>query len=248
LWALYHALATPSSTVGAPPHEIWIVAPEHERSGVSHAMTLKRPTKLKKLGPQRFSCSGTPADCIIVAGLGVLHAKPDVVISGINKGPNLGTDIIYSGTCGAARQAALEGIPAIAVSCTSFAADADYSACAGFVSMHLEGLIGVWKPDTFININGPSSSCAELPAFWAKPGKNRYLDNLKCFEGYDGYTYCFLTEGRQEREADFQSDHHVVAQGYIALSLVEIHPRAAHDDSLNGKPVFETALTERLGS
>lgn len=248
LWALYRALAECRLADGSPLHDIWIVAPEHERSGVSHAMTLKRPTKLKKLDAQRFSCSGTPADCIIVAGLGVLHAKPDVVVSGINRGPNLGTDIIYSGTCGAARQAALEGIPAIAVSCTSFAADADYAGIAHFVSLHLEGLVGLWEPDTFININGPSSSCRELTAFWTRPGKNRYLDNLKCFEGYDGYTYCFLTEGRQERQPDPLSDHHAVAQGYIALSLVEIHPRAGHDERLNGKPVFETRLTENHGS
>jgi len=239
LFALVDSLGSLKNDRGEQLHEIWVVAPEHERSGVSHAMTLKKPTKLRKLGEHRYSCSGTPADCVIVAGLGVLHEAPNVVISGINKGPNLGTDIIYSGTCGAARQAALEGIPAIAVSCASFGDSLEYGGLTSFVASNLEKLITLWKPDSFININGPSTSCTDLCAVWANPGKNRYLDNLKCFDGADGYTYCFLAEGRQERTPDIYSDHHAVSQGFIALSLVEIHPRALHDTALNGTSVFE---------
>jgi len=215
-----------------------IVAPEHERSGVSHAMTLKRPTKLRRLGDNRYCCSGTPADCIIVAGLGILHEPIDLVISGINKGPNLGTDVIYSGTCGAARQAALEGIPAIAVSCAGYGDILEYEGLTSFLSTYLEKLVQLWKPDSFININGPSTSNKQLKAVWTIPGKNKYHDNLKCFDGADGYTYCFLAEGRQERSPDEFSDHHAVAQGYIALSLIEVHPRASHDPSLNGTFVF----------
>ncbi|GAB6275928.1 MAG: 5'/3'-nucleotidase SurE [Rectinema sp.] len=238
LHALIDVLSALRDAEGKPLHEIWIVAPEHERSGVSHAMTLKKPTKIKKLGDSRYSCSGTPADCIIVAGLGVLHEAPDLVISGINKGPNLGTDIIYSGTCGAARQAALEGIPAIAMSCATFSDNLEYRGLTSFLTDNLERLVALWEPDSFININGPSTSCSNLRAVWATPGKNRYLDNLKCFDGADGYMYCFLAEGRQERTPDVFSDHHAVSQGFIAVSLVEIHPRAFHDALLNGAPVF----------
>ena len=104
---------------GGKGREIVVLAPEAERSGVSHAMTLRRPTKVRKLNEGYYSCSGTPADCVIVAGLGVLPWMPDLVVSGINRGPNMGTDIVYSGTCGAARQAALAGVPAIAVSCAA---------------------------------------------------------------------------------------------------------------------------------
>lgn len=238
LQALAAALNDLRKEDGSALHEVWIVAPEHERSGVSHAMTLKKPTKLRHLGPRRYSCSGTPADCVIIAGLAVLEEVPDVVISGINFGPNLGTDIIYSGTCGAARQAALEGIPAIAVSCASFAQPLEYSGLAGFIADHLEALVALWKPDTFLNINGPPTKCRNLQAVWTVPGKNRYIDKLRCFEGADGYTYCFLTEGRHERTPDELSDHHAVGLGSIALSLIEVHPRAAHDTDLNGRPVF----------
>lgn len=220
----------------AEPWEITVLAPESERSGVSHAMTLKRPTKVRKLSENRYTCSGTPADCLIVAGLGVVSEKPDVVISGINRGPNLGTDIIYSGTCGAARQAALEGIPAIAVSCAEYKSPLHYEACAAFVAKNLTALVAAWQPDTFININGPSSSEENLEAIWAVPGRNRYIDQLKCFDGADGYTYCFLTEGRHERTPDPISDHHAVMNGKIAISLIAVHPVSAHDSALNGKP------------
>ena len=238
LHALFDALKGLKGTNGNPIHEIWTVAPEHERSGVSHAMTLRKPTKVKKLGDFTYSCSGTPADCIIVAGLGVLRETPDVVISGINRGPNLGTDIIYSGTCGAARQAALVGIPAIAISCAALGDTLEYRGLTSFLAAHLEKLVDLWRPDSFVNINGPSSACEDLRAIWTTPGKNRYIDNLKCFDGSDGYTYCFLAEGKQERVPDGASDHHAISEGFIAISLVETQPRAAQDPSLNGMLVF----------
>jgi len=217
-------------------HEITVIAPEGERSGVSHAMTLRHPTKVKKLSESTYTCSGTPADCVIVARLGIMEGRPDLVISGINRGPNLGTDIIYSGTCGAARQAALVGIPAMAVSCAQYAQPLDYRACAAFVANNLDRLVAAWKADSFININGPSSSDENLPGRWAIPGRNRYYDNLKCFDGADGYKYCFLADGRSEREFDTASDHHAVTEGHIAVSLVNIHPEAAHPAAWNGSP------------
>ncbi|MGB4572243.1 MAG: 5'/3'-nucleotidase SurE [Rectinemataceae bacterium] len=229
------ALKDPS---GAPAHEIWVIAPDSERSGVSHAMTLRKPTKVRKLGERRFSCSGTPADCVILAGLGIMEGKPDLVISGINHGPNLGTDIVYSGTCGAARQAALVGVPAIAVSCAAYSDPMDYSAGASFVAANIVALVGLWKPDAFVNINAPSAPAGRYEAKWTVPGRNKYMDKLKCFDGADGYTYCFLTAGDHERHADPVSDHHVVTDGYIAISLIGIHPESVHDESLNGQPVF----------
>jgi broad specificity polyphosphatase/5'/3'-nucleotidase SurE len=98
--------------------------------------------------------------------------------------------------------------------------------------------VALWKPDSFININGPSTKSRDLKAVWTVPGKNKYIDNLKCFDGSDGYTYCFLTEGAEERMPDALSDHHAISQGYIAVGLVEVHPRAFHEPSLNGQFVF----------
>jgi len=239
LGALSRALAALRTSDG-PAHEIIVVAPEGERSGVSHAMTLKLPTKLRKISDTWYSCSGTPVDCIIVAGLTVLKGKPDIVISGINRGPNLGTDIIYSGTCGAARQAALSGVPAMALSCATMTPPFEYGACASFVAANLDRLVAAWLPGTFININAPSSSEDNLKARWTVPGKNHYFDNVKCFDGADGFTYCFLTDGRHERERMDLADHEAIADGLISIGLVGLHPASAHPGERNGTLFGET--------
>lgn len=223
---------------GGKGREIVVLAPEAERSGVSHAMTLRRPTKVRKLNEGYYSCSGTPADCVIVAGLGVLPWMPDLVVSGINRGPNMGTDIVYSGTCGAARQAALAGVPAIAVSCAQYTPPLDYRCCASFVAGNLEALMKLWREGSFININCPSADETQRPARWTVPGINRYHDALSCFDGLDGYRYCFLGEGKSERLPNPISDHQAVLDGEIALSLIDIHPAAVQPESWNGKRFF----------
>ena len=101
----------------APDHEVWVVAPDGERSAMSHYITIKGPVAVREISERVYSCSGSPADCVIVGLLEVLPELPDVVVSGINIGPNLGTDVIYSGTAAAARQAARRcpaGGPAVA--------------------------------------------------------------------------------------------------------------------------------------
>jgi len=101
-------------------HRIMIVAPDGERSGKSHSISLGEPVRMRRMGENALACGGTPADCVLFSILGAVPEKPDIVVSGINRGPNLGTDIIYSGTAAAARQAALMGYAAVAVSVTSF--------------------------------------------------------------------------------------------------------------------------------
>ncbi len=227
-----------NESFGGRDREIFVLAPESERSGVSHAMTLRHPTKVRKLKEAYYSCSGTPADCVIVAGLGVLPWLPDLVISGINRGPNMGTDIVYSGTCGAARQAALTGIPAIAVSCAQYREPLDYRCCASFVALNLKELVAFWREDSFININCPSADETERPARWTVPGINKYHDAISCFDGLDGYRYCFLGEGKSERLSNPISDHQAILDGEIALSLIHIHPEAIQPESWNGKSFF----------
>lgn len=208
-----------------PGNEVWVVAPDTQRSGVSHAITLQHPGKIRKTGERRYSCSGTPVDCVILAGLGAIPFVPEIVVSGINQGPNLGTDIIFSGTCGAARQAALGGLPGIAVSCAVYTAPFIYDAAAWFVADNLEKLAAACTPGVFININAPSSSDRTLPAEWVSPGRNRYLDNLSSFEAPDGYTYHFLAGGRHEICDDLNCDHPAILAGRISVSPVLVNPQ-----------------------
>jgi 5'-nucleotidase len=208
-------------------HEVWVLAPDQERSGVSHAMSLRTAGKIRKVAENEYSCSGTPVDCLILAGLGAIPFIPDVVVSGINRGPNLGTDIVYSGTCGAARQATFQGIPAIAVSCATFREPLRYLAGASFVRRHLAALMAQCTRDCFINVNAPSSDRENLAGRWALPSRRRYEDKLRSFEAPDGFTYCFLSDTIIETDPVPGSDHEVVAEGDVAVSAILAYPQAA---------------------
>jgi 5'-nucleotidase len=207
-------------------HEVFVFAPDQERSGVSHAMSLKQPGKVRKLSSDEYSCSGTPADCIILGNLGAVPFRPEVVVSGINRGPNLGTDIVYSGTCGAARQAVLFGFPALAVSCASFHEPLQYRGGAVFVRKHLASLVAKCPLGTFLNINAPSVDSGDLQGRWALPSKRKYLDRLRSFDAPDGYAYCFLSDTAIETEAGPDSDHEIVARGEVSISAILAQPQA----------------------
>src|SRR5438552_16270492 len=100
--------------------EIYTVAPDREQNSMSHALTLHRPLRVHEAGPGRLAVDGTPTDCVKLALTGLLPVRPDLVVSGINKGPNVGDDIIYSGTVSAAIEAALLSVPTITVSLMTF--------------------------------------------------------------------------------------------------------------------------------
>ncbi|MFZ4615714.1 MAG: 5'/3'-nucleotidase SurE [Rectinemataceae bacterium] len=216
-------------------HEICIMAPDRERSGVSHAMSLKEPGRIRRYSDKEYSCSGTPADCIILAGLGAVPFKPDAVVSGINRGANLGTDIVYSGTCGAARQASLQGLPAIAVSCASFQEPMLYRAAAAFVRRHLLSLLAGCVAGSFVNVNTPSSEDDGLEGCWAFPSRRSYRDHLRSFEAPDGYSYCFLTDTIIETAHEPGSDHDIVAGGKISVSSIACQPQVAGGFAMNAR-------------
>jgi 5'-nucleotidase len=207
-------------------HEVWILAPDGERSGTSHAMTLKRPALVRQLGEREFSCSGMPVDCILLSGYGVLPVCPDIVIAGINHGPNLGTDLIYSGTAGAARQASLQGKPAIAVSLATYTPPFDFLPGARFIRRNLDFLISLWKPGIFINVNVPASRNDEIPeAVFANPGRRTYRDKLTSFEAPDGSRYCFLNYDTIEDENASGSDTAAIKSGKTAISAILLAPQ-----------------------
>ncbi len=151
-------------------HEVYVVAPDREKSGSSHAITVFQPLMVHRThiggpdspggGTEAWAVVGTPADCVKLAVASLLPRKPDVVISGINRGPNLGSDVFYSGTVSAAIEAAILGIPAVAVSLAAFA-DLDYrfaAAVADYVAGRLveEGL----PPNTLLNVNVPATEAS----------------------------------------------------------------------------------------
>jgi 5'-nucleotidase len=143
------ALETSLCRIGA----VTVVAPDRERSATSHGITLGQPVRFRELAPNRFSVEGTPADCVIAALMRIFQQPPSLVISGVNRGSNLGSDILYSGTVAAAFEATLQGIPSIAVSAHS---QADYSSAAD-VAARIAGQVlehGL-PPDVILNVNYP---------------------------------------------------------------------------------------------
>jgi 5'-nucleotidase len=208
-------------------HEVWVLAPDGERSGMSHAMSLRHPLKIRKVEERRYTCSGTPADCVILSAHGVLPFRPDIVVSGINRGPNLGTDLIYSGTAAAARQAAMIGLPGIAVSLASYTAPFRYTSLATLLADRLEDFLGLWSPDVFINLNAPDALDGTVYEIEETvPSRRRYRDTIKFFEGPDGYSYCFFGEGTIETDPETGTDEDAVRRGFASLTRVAVYPHA----------------------
>jgi 5'-nucleotidase len=154
-----------------------VVAPDRERSAVSHALTLDRPLRADEVREGWFAVDGTPTDCINLALNGLLDERPWLVVSGINRGANLGDDITYSGTVSAAMEAVLLGIPAVAFSQVGRAAF-DYSAAAEFAAVLVGALDEAsLPPDTLLNINVPEGDRPEGFAV-TRQGKRRYGDAI----------------------------------------------------------------------
>lgn len=138
-------------------HEIAVLAPTFEQSGKSHSMTLNGSKVVKRYSDNRFHIDGTPVDCVIYGIKSeILPFKTDLIVSGINHGYNLSTDITYSGTCGAARQGAMYGYKAIALS-EDKAADSGYhfEATSRFFAEHLDYFVSLVEDSSFLNINVP---------------------------------------------------------------------------------------------
>ncbi|MFA6506936.1 MAG: 5'/3'-nucleotidase SurE [Treponemataceae bacterium] len=210
-------------------HEVYIVAPDGNRSGVSHSITLRGPIRLIRHSDREWACSGTPADCALVAALGGLPFIPELVVSGMNVGPNIGTDLVYSGTAAAARQAALHGIPAIAFSLAAHEGPWAWESASRFAAEKLEELIALWVPDVFINVNIPNAQDGPRGLECTFPSRRRYNDSLAVFKAPDGNEYCFINGGGIDTESEAGSDQDAILRGYASASPVFIHPVVRRD-------------------
>ncbi len=143
--------------------DIYIIVPERERSGGSHAITLHKPLRINEINwslekVKVWSTNGNPADCVLLGLYAVLAQKPDLVISGINRGYNLGNDIIYSGTVSGAREASLNGIPAIAISVYQDGKEEDFKKATDLLIRLLDKFLKIIPEGTFLNINIPPNA------------------------------------------------------------------------------------------
>ncbi|MBN1834213.1 MAG: 5'/3'-nucleotidase SurE [Spirochaetales bacterium] len=207
----------------AGSHEVWVVAPESNRSGSSHSITLGTPTRFRQVAAREYACGGTPADCVLVACLGLLPEKPDVVIAGVNLGPNLGTDIVYSGTAAAARQGSFMGLPSLACSLDSYGPPFHLDYCVEFVVRNLEAFTSLLSDSHFLNINFPNRATLGGTAV-THPARRIYKDELVRFVAPQGDLYCFIGGARPESVHEEGSDYWAMERGCVSLSPIVIHP------------------------
>lgn len=205
--------------------DLAIVAPERERSASGHAITLHKPVYVHRLhldasDVPTWSVSGTPADCTKLGVLALLERRPDLVVSGINRGPNLGMDVLYSGTVSAAFEAAILGIPAIAVSLGTFE-DADYGPAARFTGALVAQVARHSLPSgLLLNVNVPPLPEEEMAGVAVtRLGVRYYVDVFHPRQDPRGRTYYWLAgevvPGREGPETDV---------GALEQNLVSVTP------------------------
>jgi 5'-nucleotidase len=216
-------------------HDVWVVAPETEKSGGSHSITLKDSIRLRLVGDQRYSCRGTPADCVLVAVLGIVPQPIELVISGINHGPNLGTDILYSGTAAGARQGALMGVPSVAMSLNA-RPPFDFDPAADFAARNLEIFRELGTDDHFLNINFPADGNAQSEPRITFPSRRIYRETLSTHTAPNGDVFCFMSGTPPDTHPEEGSDGMVVTHGRISISPIHAHPRnwASIEESYRG--------------
>jgi 5'-nucleotidase len=223
-----HALAAALRPLG----DVTIVAPVSESSAIGHALTLARPLRLERqetLGDEVYSVDGTPTDCVNIALTMVLERKPDLVVSGINKGYNLGDDVTYSGTVAGAMEAALLGISGIAISLERTPDPFDFSAAARAAASIASAVLHRPLPTrTFLNVNVPRVVRNGFRA--TVQAKRNHVTKVTQSIDPRGRPYYWIEEGESEWEPDERSDYHAVKAGWI--SVTPLHPDLTKSEAL----------------
>jgi 5'-nucleotidase len=212
----------------APLGEVHIICPERNWSGASHSITLFRPLRCRptmlKGGHEAFMTDGSPTDCVRLAVLGFLRQKPDLVVSGINRGANLGDDITYSGTVAAAMEGLLSNIPSIAISIGAFGANLDFGPSAAFAALLARNIFQRgFMSDALINVNVPAPGADRiLGVEVTRLGKRNYRDRL--VERLDPYgnPYYWVGGPAVSEEAEPGTDVAAVRAGKISVTPIAL--------------------------
>ena len=208
--------------------EVLVCAPDRERSAASHALTMYTPLRCYELdkhgldAARVWSVDGTPADCVKVAlELLLKDSLPDFVVSGINRGPNLGTDIMYSGTVAAAAEGCLMGIRSMAISCTAKRSP-DYKAASGFIKDHFLSIMGNGIPSgTMVNVNVPPDALMEHGKCiyrYTKAGTMKYSDAFDVRNDPRGRQYIWMSGEPMDIDTDDDYDTVTVRKGICSVT------------------------------
>lgn len=217
--------------------DIWIVAPAEEQSGAGHSLTLGRPVRLRQHGERRFAVSGTPTDAVMMALRKVMPDKPDVILSGVNRGANLGDDVTYSGTVSAAIEGALAGIPSIALSQVyekeGMGDAVPFGAAEAWGAKVVGPLLDApFAPRTVINVNFPAIEAEAVQGIRVvRQGFHDYARG-SVVEGTDprGYQYFWFGLHGIEHTPGHATDLEAIQDGYISVTPLQLD--LTHEASL----------------
>jgi 5'-nucleotidase len=203
--------------------EVWVVAPDRERTAVGHALTLHKPLRINRMGKRVFSVNGTPTDCVNLAITQLMRTKPALVVSGINRGVNLGDDVTYSGTVSAALEGTIIGVPSIAVSQEGkerfrFNVAADYAARVARVVLEY-GL----PVETLLNVNVPDRPKRGITGVRITSLSRRRFEN-PIIEKVDphGRKYYWIAGTRIAWDRSKGSDHEAVRRGMVSITPIHL--------------------------
>jgi 5'-nucleotidase len=203
--------------------EVIVVAPDQDRSGASNSLTLRRPLYVTHHENGVYSVEGTPTDCVHLAITGLLEDDPDMVVSGINAGANLGDDVLYSGTVAGAMEGRFLGLPALAISLVS-AAPRHFDAAARVAVRLIERLRENPLPaDTILNVNVPDRPWSELAGYQATRLGHRHKSEpvLKDTDPR-GHEFYWVGPAGPEQDAGPGTDFHAVRSGHVSITPIHV--------------------------
>ena len=204
--------------------EVTIVAPDREQSATSHSLTLHHPLRARRSVDGALVVDGTPTDCVILAVNELLEDRPDICLSGVNHGANMGEDVLYSGTVAAAMEATVIGIPAIAISHSGDAHE-DLEAWEPILVELLGGIVRKdhFPADTLFNVNLPRIDPGDVKGIRVTSlGKRRYSDSLTRALDPSGKEYYWIGGGEVSWSGDVDSDFGAVHEGYVSVTPLHL--------------------------
>lgn len=200
-----------------------VVAPERDRSGASNSLTLNMPLRAERMSNGVIRVDGTPTDCVHLAITGLLDAEPDLVVAGINHGPNLGDDVIYSGTVAAATEGRFLGLPAIAISSESF--EPKYLETAARVAVTLVERLreAPLAPNLILNVNVPDMPYEQLQGFRAtRLGHRHKAEPVVASKDPRGRLIYWVGPAGPEQDAGPGTDFHAVRAGFVSITPLQV--------------------------
>jgi 5'-nucleotidase len=217
--------------------DLWIVAPAEEQSGAGHSLTLSRPVRLRQFDERRFAVSGTPTDAVMMALREVMPAAPDLILSGVNRGANLGDDVTYSGTVSAAIEGALAGIRSIALSQVyareGMGDTVPFAAAEQWGVRAIEPLLGLpFAPRTLVNVNFPPLAADKVKGIRVvRQGFHDYARG-SVVEGTDprGYRYYWFGLHGIEHTPGHATDLEAIQDGFVSVTPLQLD--LTHEASL----------------